>query len=158
VRQQLGELLREVVGRGGPAVALEREGRHRIGSRRAADAEVDPLGIEPGEQREALGHLERRVVREHDAAAADAEALRGRGDGPDEHFGTRPGEGEPVMLGQPVALEAQAVGEAREVERVAQRLGAGGALRHRRLVEDAESQGGHGEKLALAKLAPCAAA
>ena len=42
VGEQLGELLREVVGRGLATVALERERRQRIGARGAADPEVDP--------------------------------------------------------------------------------------------------------------------
>ena len=46
--EQLAELLGEVVGRGVTAVALEREHRHRVGAGRAAEAEVDPAGIEAG--------------------------------------------------------------------------------------------------------------
>ena len=42
VAEQLDELLEEVVGRGLAAVALERVLRHRVGARRAAEAEVDP--------------------------------------------------------------------------------------------------------------------
>ena len=42
------------------------------------------------------------------------------------------------MLGQPVAVVAELVGQLREVERVAQRVGAGRALRDGGLVQDAE--------------------
>jgi len=42
------------------------------------------------------------------------------------------------MLGEPVAREAEAVGQAREVERVAQRLGARRARSDGRDVEDGE--------------------
>ena len=49
VGEQLGELLGEVVRARLPAVALERERRHRVGARGAPDAEVDAAGEEPGE-------------------------------------------------------------------------------------------------------------
>ena len=78
--EQLGELGGEVVGGGLAAVALQREGRHRVGARRAADGEVDAVGEEAGEDAEALGHLQRAVVREHHAAAAHADALGGHRD------------------------------------------------------------------------------
>jgi hypothetical protein len=68
VGEQLGELLREVVGGGLAAVALQREGRHRVRAGGASDAEVDPPGEQPGEQAEGLGDLERAVMREHHAA------------------------------------------------------------------------------------------
>src|SRR3712207_9448879 len=41
-----------------------------------------------------------------------------------------------LVLGDPVAVEAELVGEAREVDRVLQRLAAGRPLRDRRLVEE----------------------
>ena len=139
VREQLGQLLREVVGAGRAAVALEREGRHRVGARGAPDAEVDTAGEEPGEHAEGLRDLERRVVREHHAAAADADARGRRGHRADQRLRARAGQRRPaVMLGQPVAVVAEAVGQPCEVERVGERVGAGGALRHRRLVEHAE--------------------
>ena len=43
-----------------------------------------------------------------------------------------------VVLGDPVARVAEPLGEAREVDRVAERVGARVALGDRRLVEDAE--------------------
>ena len=59
------------------------------------------------------------------------------------------------MLGDPVAREAEPVGEPREVERIAQRDRAGGAGGDRRKIEDGEgnhaaptmrSQNGHGRR------------
>src|SRR3954468_3428541 len=140
VREELGELLGEVVGRGLPAVALEGERRHRVGARRAPDAEVDAAGVQPGEDAEGLRDLQRRVVREHHAAAADAYALGRRGDRPDEDLGARAGERRPaVVLGDPVAVVAEGVGQPREVDRVAQRPGSGRSLRDGGLVEDGEA-------------------
>jgi len=43
IPEQLAELLREIVGSGLAAVALQREGSGAIGARRAADAEVDAI-------------------------------------------------------------------------------------------------------------------
>ena len=101
-------------------------------------AEVDPAREQPGQQAEALGDLERRVVREHHAAAADADPLGGRRHRAGQHLRRRTGQREAVVLGEPVAVIAEAVGELREVERVAQRVRPRRALRHRRLVEDAK--------------------
>ena len=54
VGQELGQLLGEVVGRGLAAVALQRERRHRVGARGAADAEVDAAREQAGEHAEGL--------------------------------------------------------------------------------------------------------
>jgi len=43
------------------------------------------------------------------------------------------------MLGDPVAVVAETVGEARQIERVGQRLSAGGSLGDWRLVKDREA-------------------
>ena len=140
VGEELVELLDEVVRERRPAVALQRVDGLEVGSGRPADAEVDPLAVEGGEDAELLGHLERAVVREHHAAAADPDAARPRGDLGDEDL--RRGGGEHrgrVVLGDPVARVAELLGELGEVERVAKRVGAGGALGDRRLVEDGES-------------------
>ena len=138
VGEQLGELLREVVGRDVAAVALERVGGQRVGARRAAEREVDAAGEQAGQQAEALGDLERRVVREHHAAAADADPLGGRRHRAGQHLRRRAGEREAVVLGEPVAVVAEPVGEPREVERVLQRLRPRDTLGNRRLVEHAE--------------------
>ena len=139
VAEQLGELLGEVVGRGLAAIALERVRRHRVGARRAAQPEVDPAGMETGEEAEPLGDLQRAVVREHHAAAADADPLGGRRDRPDQHLGRRAREHRAaVVLGDPVAVVSQAVGVAGEVERVGERVRSGRARGDRGLVEHAE--------------------
>ena len=59
-------------------VASQRPRRELVGSRRAAETEVDPAGVERLERPELLRDHERRVVREHDPARADADRRRAR--------------------------------------------------------------------------------
>ena len=140
--EQLDQLLDEVVGCGLAAVALEREHRHRVGAGRAAQPEVDALGVEAAQRTERLGHLQRAVVRQHHAAAADPHAARARGDRADQHLGRRAGERRRrVVLGDPVAVVAERVGQLREVERAVERLRGRRPLRDRGLVEDAQAHG-----------------
>ena len=83
----------------------------------------------------------------HDATAADADVARARGDGPDQRLGAAAREHRrAVVLGYPVAGVAELVGEHRQVERVAQRVGAGHPLGDGRLVEDAEGRHGSFER------------
>ena len=82
--------------------------------------------MRPGKQRlqhlEALGDHQRRVVRQHHAAGADAHARCRRRDLPDHDFGRGAGDvRQIVVLGDPVALVAETVGEPRQIERIAQR-------------------------------------
>ena len=139
--EQLGELLREVVRRGLPSIALQRVGGRRIGAGGAAEREIDPSGEERAQHAEGFGDLERAVVRQHDAAAADADARRRGGDRADQRLGARAGEHRrAVMFGDPVAMVAARVGAPREVDAVAQRLRAGRAFGDRRLIEHAEAK------------------
>ena len=139
VGEQLGQLLGEVVGGGLAAVALERERRQRVGAGGTSEPEVDPARVQRREDRERLGHLERAVVGQHHTAAPDPDRLGRGGDRADQHLGARPGEHRAaVMLGDPVAVVAERVGQPREVERVVQRLRAGRAFGDRGLIEDRE--------------------
>ena len=98
-----GKLLDRVVGDPAGAVPQGVAG-DRVGAGRAADAEVDPPGVRRLQQRELLGHDERRVVGQHHAARADADPLGGGGDHRDQD--RRVGGGDRrhvVVLGQPVA-------------------------------------------------------
>jgi hypothetical protein len=52
-------------------VAAKRADRQLVGAGRAAEAEIDPPGIERLERAELLGDHERRVVGQHDPAGAD---------------------------------------------------------------------------------------
>src|SRR5207302_6035685 len=113
--------------------------RELVGARCAADAEVDAPGEERLEHAEALGDLQGTVVLQHDAARADADARRARGDLADQHLWARAREpGRAVVLGEPVAAVAPALAGLRELEGLVERVGRGPAAPHRRLVEDRE--------------------
>ena len=114
--REVRNLLREVVG--APVVA-ERARRQLIAPGRAPDAEIDPTGKERLEHAEALGDLERAVVLEHDAAGADADPRGARGDLADQHLGARARQPRcRVVLGEPVAMEAEPIAELGELERL----------------------------------------
>ncbi len=86
-------------------------GGDRVGSGGAADAEVDPARVGRLEQRELLGHDQRRVVGQHHPARAHPDARGGGGDHRDQDGRVRRGDGRHVVvLGQPVPLEAELVG------------------------------------------------
>ncbi len=76
------------------------------------------------------------MVRQHDPARTDPDRLRGPRDMPDHHGGggTRDAR-HVVVLGQPVAAIARALGGARQVDGVGKGLGRRMALGHRRQVE-----------------------
>ena len=139
VGQQLGQLLGEVIGGGLATVALEREHGQLIGAGRAAEREVDAPGVQAGQHRERLGDLERAVMGQHHAAAAHPQALGGGGDGPDQHLGAGAGQHRAaVVLGHPVAVIAERVGQPGQVERVVQRVGTGRPFGDRGLVKHGE--------------------
>ena len=108
-----------------------------IGARRAAEPEIDAAGKERRQRAELLRHLQRRVVRQHDAAGADANGRRAGADMRDQHRGGGAGDARHVvMFGEPEAVVAPPLGVLREVERVAKRLRGRAALDNRRKVED----------------------
>ena len=145
VGQQFGQLLREVVGRGLVAIALQGEAGGAVGPRRPADAEVDAVAEKSAEHGEVFGDLQRAVVRQHDAAAAEADGGRRRADHAEQHFGRRAGEaGRAVVLGDPVAGVTGGFGEFCQVDAVPQRLCPAAALRDGRLVEHAQPQRARG--------------
>ena len=140
IAEQLGQLVREVIRARLPPVALQRVRRPLIAPRRAPDAEVDPPRIEPGERREGLGDLERRIMRQHDPAAAQPDARGDRPGGGEQYFRRGPGERRGAMvLRRPVAVIAEPVADARKIDAVRERGGRGRAVGDRRLVEDAEA-------------------
>ena len=96
------------------------------------------------ERPELLGDDERRVVGQHDAAGADPDRRRAAGHMGDDDRRRRAGDaGHVVMLGQPVAVIAPALGVLREVERVAERLRGGAARAIGREIEDGEGRHVH---------------
>ena len=130
---QLLELLLEELGRG----AAQRQRRADVRARRAAEAEIDPVGMQRLEHPEALGDRQRRVVGQHHAARADADALGARRDVRDQRLGRRRRDGrDVVVLGHPEAAEAELVGAAREVGGSRQRVGGALAGADRREIED----------------------
>ena len=107
---------------------------------RAADAEVDALRVEAAQDAEHLGDLERAVVRQHHPAAPDADALGGVGDRADQDLRRRARERRSaVVLGDPVAVVAERLDVAAEVDAPLKRLRGRRALGDRGLVEDAEA-------------------
>ena len=121
-QHQLLEASQEIVVVAGVLPSPQRVGGDRVGAGRAPEAEIDASGKQRLEHLEALGDHQRRVVRQHDAARADAHVLGNRGDLADHDVGRGAGDRrQVVVLGDPVAREAEPVGEAGEVERVAQR-------------------------------------
>ena len=129
VSQQLGQLLGKIVGGGGPPVALQREHRQRVGTGSSAQGKIDPIRKERRQHGEGLRDLERAVVGQHHAAASHADSLGRGSDRSDQCLRAGAGQhGSAVMLGHPVAVIAERVGEAGEVQRVAQRLRAGRTL------------------------------
>ena len=54
-------------------VPAQRPRRRHVGPRRAAEAEVDAVREQRGQRAELLGDHQRRMVRQHDAARADAD-------------------------------------------------------------------------------------
>lgn len=148
--EELADLVGEVVEHLCVAVALEGEGFDGPAAGSAADAEVDTAGIHGPEGAEDFGDLEGGVMREHDAAGADADAGGLGADAGEEDLGRGAGEEiHGVVLGHPVAGVAEAVDEAGELAGAGDGLGGRAALGDGRLVEDGEPEGagvlvGHG--------------
>ena len=138
---ELGELLGEVVALDCFAVAAEGVGFELAAAGSAADAEVDAVGEHCVECAEDFGYFERGVVRQHDAAGADADAA-GRGGGAgDEDLGRGAGEQvHGVVLGVPEARVAELVDVLGEREGVVEGVGGREAGGYGRLVEDREAK------------------
>ena len=125
---QFHHVLREGIGVGFQRAA-HRAGDALIGAGRAAETEVDAAGEQRVERAELLRDRQRRVVGEHDAARTDADRAGRRGDVCDHDRGRgRRDAGHAVMFGDPIALEPDALGVAREVGGVGERLGNGAAF------------------------------
>ena len=88
-----GELRRAFVGH-----RVERERGAAVGARRAAQAEVDAPRRNGVEHAELLGHLERRVVRQHHPGAAHPDAFGGRADRGDKDFRRGAEDGRVIMM------------------------------------------------------------
>ena len=135
--RELYDIVREGVFVG--LVAPERAHGELVRTRRAAQAQIDTAGIERGERTELLGDHQRRMVRQHHPAGADADGFRAAGDVADHDGGrgTRDA-GHVVMLGEPVALVAECFGVLREVAGIGESIGGRAAFDHGREVENGE--------------------
>ena len=119
-RLQLEHVVGERVG--ARVIAAQRAQREHVGARRAAEAEIDAAGVERLERAELLGDHERRMVRQHDAAGADANRARPAGDvaDHDRRRGARDAD-HVVMLGEPEPPVTPTLGVLRELERALER-------------------------------------
>jgi hypothetical protein len=125
-------------------VGVERARRPHVAAGCAADAEVDPARRERLEDAELLGDLERAVVRQHHAGAADADALGARGDRRHQDLGRAADDRrQAVVLAQPEARVAEAIAMLGERHRVADRRVLAAAGERDRLVEDASRSAFH---------------
>ena len=130
-----GKMLGPLVGRG-----IEREGGAPVRARRAAQPEIDAAGRQRVEHAEHLGHFERRVVRQHDAGAADPDAPGGGGDRGDHDLRRRADDGRMVvMLGDPEAVVAQRLAVLGQGYGVADRLIVRAAGNGDRLIENGKT-------------------
>ncbi len=118
-------------------VAPEGMARAAVGARRAAQPEIDASGKQRGQGAELLRDHQRRVVGQHDPAGPDADRRRGGGHVADDHRGRGARDARHVVvLGQPDAPVAPALGVPCEVCRVAERHGGVAAFRYGRQIED----------------------
>ena len=128
VRAQLVEQLGKIVAALAQVTAQRAHG-HKVAARRAAQAKVDAARIDCLKRAELLGHHQRRVVGQHDAAAAYANGVRSRSHVTNQN-GCR-GTGQAfnrVVLGKPEAAIAPLLGVLRKVHR-ARNTGSGGLAR-----------------------------
>ena len=117
--------------------------RHRVGAGRPADAQVDAARGGRFQQRELLGHRQRRMVGQHHAARAESQ-LRGlRGQVGDQHRRAGGAHGRHVVVfGDPVARETQPVGGLRERHGGRQRVGGRLVGAHRDEIKDGKTHDG----------------
>ena len=142
VALQLDDVLREGVG--ARRVASERVNRQLVGAGRTAETEVDPSRMQRLERSELLGDHDRRMVRQHDPARADAHRLRSCRDVRDHDGGRRARDPDRVvMLGEPEPVVPPPFDVLREVERVSQRLARRCAFDDRREIENGERRKRH---------------
>ncbi|HJN93964.1 MAG TPA: hypothetical protein QGF05_14740 [Dehalococcoidia bacterium] len=135
----VGELLREMFEAEGTGAVGKGTGSATIGAGGAADAKVDATGVEGVDEGEGFGHFEGRVVRQHDAAGADADALGASGDLGDQDLGGGAGEGSGVVvLGQPIAGVTESVGGLGKFKGLGQGLLDSVPLANRNLIENSE--------------------
>jgi hypothetical protein len=116
--EHLNQTLREVIA---AALVYPLQGvrLERCPTGRPADAEVYAVGVERVEHAEALGDLQRAVMRQQHGAGADADRFCLGADSGEQYLGRRAGERTGrVVLSDPEAFVAQALSEPCKVEGV----------------------------------------
>ncbi|MNG97362.1 hypothetical protein D3C79_564730 [compost metagenome] len=127
------------------ALAAQRLHGALISTGRAAKTEIDAIRIERGQRAELLGDHQGRVVRQHDAAGPQPQGAGGAGQMADEHRGG--GTGDPrhvVVLRQPVAVVAPALGMPGQILRMTKRLGRLASFGDGHQIQDGIGDGRHG--------------
>ena len=125
-------------------IAPHRPRRDLIRTGGTAKTKVDASGMQRRERAELFGDQQRRVIRQHDAARADADRAGGHGDMGQSHCRRRAGDSRHVMVfGHPVAPEAQRLHMTGEVDRIAQRLAGVTAFGNGRKIEDGQRDHPH---------------
>jgi hypothetical protein len=141
IGQQLLELVTKVVRRHLTTIALQRQRGQRVGPGGSSQREIDAPREQPAQEAEAFGDLQRTVVRQHHATAADSKAAGQRCDRTDQRLRARSREHRAtVVFGDPVAVVAERLSQARKVDGVRERVGTARSGGDRRLVQDAESK------------------
>ncbi len=112
VADQLRELFGKIIRHRWPRWQVQREGGRGIGSRGSANLQVDAIRVHAAEHAERLGNLQRAVVRQHNPAAANAQAQDvAIAICPISTSGLRASQcRRAVVLGDPVAVVAQPIG------------------------------------------------
>ena len=135
---QVDDLLREGVGGLRRAGVQGLRGAH-VAARRAADPEVDAARRQGVQHAELLGHLQRRVVRQHHAGAADPDAPGARGHGGHQDLGRAADDGRQAMVfADPEAVVSECLAVRCQIQRVAHGVVLATPLHGNRLVQDRE--------------------
>ena len=117
-------------------VRIESVGRQLIRSGGAANSQVDTARRDGVQDAELLCNFQRRIVRQHDAGAADTDTRRGGGDRRHEYLGGGADDiTGVVMLRYPVAMVTQRVAMSREIQGLTDRIALRSALGRGRLIE-----------------------
>ncbi len=148
---QLLHIVRELLG-SRSEIPAQRACRELIRSRCTPEPEIDSIRIQRCERAELLCDDQRRVVRQHDAARADANGPGAAGDVPDDDRRGRARDSfHAVMFGEPEAQEPEFFRSLRKAQRVAERVGGRCALRDGGEIQNGERN--HGRNFATSRLA-----
>src|ERR1700704_1003219 len=118
------------------SVTLQSERFQAAASRRAANAEIDPVRIQRMQHPEYFGDFQRTVMREQYAAGTNANPGNSSGHSRDENLRGWTGKCfDGVVLGDPIPLVAETISRARQLDRVTESVGRREARGDGRLIE-----------------------